>query len=263
MVRATKASGRQSNSQQVREFPIDVIDWKTAQTRSVDDSVVEEYAKLLEDNVDLSNPDVFDDGESVVGADGAHRAAAHKRCGRESILCNVHSGGPRDAMKFALSANARHGLRRSNADKRRAVEIALADQEWREWSDHAIGELCGVSNTLVGTIRKAVEASVVSTKDTSSVANTRLGRDGRRQPATKRPSRSSVENPIFSESKIFQPDVSAASAGQHQEILTPPVSTVPLETHCINRYVRLESFPPPDERQGQIAANSRLAQSSQ
>jgi len=36
----------------------------------------------------------------------------------------------RNAVLHAIGANAIHRLRRSNADKRKAVEMMLADDEW-------------------------------------------------------------------------------------------------------------------------------------
>lgn len=39
----------------------------------------------------------------------------------------------REAILFIVGANASHGLRRTNADKRRTVERLLADEEWRGW----------------------------------------------------------------------------------------------------------------------------------
>ena len=40
--------------------------------------------------------------------------------------------------------NADHGKRRSNADKRRAVEMMLKDSEWGKWSDREIAAKCAV-----------------------------------------------------------------------------------------------------------------------
>jgi hypothetical protein len=39
---------------------------------------------------------------------------------------------------YTVGANATHGLRRSNADKRRAVSMLLDDPEWAQWSNLAI-----------------------------------------------------------------------------------------------------------------------------
>ncbi len=87
-------------------------------------------------------------------------------------------GGRIDALKAALSANAAHDIRRGNADKRRAVEIAL--REFPKLSSRMIAELCGVSDPFVGKLRGDVL--------TVSNAQTRTTADGREYPATRRTS---------------------------------------------------------------------------
>ena len=56
-------------------------------------------------------------------------------------------------MLFSVGANATHGLRRTNDDKRRAVLTLLSDAEWSQWSDREIAKRCGVSPDTVGRIR--------------------------------------------------------------------------------------------------------------
>ena len=58
------------------------------------------------------------------------------------IPAELRKGGRVDALKYALGANAIHGQRRSNLDKRRCVEIAV--KEFAGLSSRAIAELCGV-----------------------------------------------------------------------------------------------------------------------
>jgi DNA repair exonuclease SbcCD ATPase subunit len=53
-----------------------------------------------------------------------------------------------------MSANAKHGARRTNADKRHAVLMALEDEEYKRLSDHEIAELCRVTQPFVSKIRK-------------------------------------------------------------------------------------------------------------
>jgi len=67
--------------------------------------------------------------------DGHHRAKAALATGLTEIDAEVMPGTRRDALLYALSANRVHGLKRSNADKRHAVLLILADAEWRTWSD--------------------------------------------------------------------------------------------------------------------------------
>lgn len=95
-------------------------------------------------------------------ADGFHRVQAKEATGAKEIKADVHLGENRDAVLYAVGANASHGLRRTNADKRRAVERLLRDHEWKLWSDNAIAKQCGVGHPLVGRIRKEIQST---TKD--------------------------------------------------------------------------------------------------
>lgn len=146
---------------------------------AIDNSLVAEYAEKMAQGIKLPPIDLFLVGESHLIGDGWHRFLAAQKNGDVTIHANVHEGGRTEAIKFALGANASHGARRTNADKRRAVEIAL--REFSEMSDRAIAEMCGVSPTTVSSARPRT----VSKLDTAEKPATRIGRDGVRQPATK------------------------------------------------------------------------------
>src|SRR4051794_18625155 len=81
----------------------------------------------------LSPVTVYDDGERYWLVDGFHRIAAAAILGHDTIACDVRPGTLRDAVAHAVGANAAHGLRRTNDDKRRAVETLLRDPEWSRW----------------------------------------------------------------------------------------------------------------------------------
>lgn len=92
-------------------------------------------------------------------ADGFHRVETWRRAGRESIMAIVHDGSLRDAILYAVGANRKHGLQRSNADKRRAVERLLCDPEWGQWSDREVADRCAVSHPYVGKVRAELAAA--------------------------------------------------------------------------------------------------------
>jgi hypothetical protein len=100
---------------------------------------------------------VFYDGAGYWLADGFHRyAAAMQEFGASlQAPCDIRAGTQRDAMLHAASANASHGLRRTNADKRRAVLALLQDPEWSQWSDGEIAKRCAVSQPFVSGLRHA------------------------------------------------------------------------------------------------------------
>ena len=61
----------------------------------------------------------------------------------------------RDALLFSISSNGAHGLPRTNADKRKAVTLLLADAEWSQWSDSEIARHCQVSQSFVTGLRRS------------------------------------------------------------------------------------------------------------
>ena len=117
--------------------------------------------------------------------DGQHRYAAAKRVGKDSFMCHIRRGEKSDALRMALGANADHGLRRSNADKRKSVMLALNAPEYDGFSHRAMGELCNVSRHLVSDIRQEfLEKDRVDgkEKDNGSDPDTRVRKT--KQPPT-------------------------------------------------------------------------------
>jgi hypothetical protein len=52
-------------------------------------------------------------------------------------------------VRFAVGANASHGLKRTNRGKRNAVMTLLRDPEWSLWSNVEIADRCLVSEFMV------------------------------------------------------------------------------------------------------------------
>jgi uncharacterized ParB-like nuclease family protein len=138
---------------ELKQIPIDDIriDGGTQLRAAIDQATVDDYAERIDE---LPPSIVFNDGAANWLADGFHRLHGHNKAGKKKMLCEVRKGTQRDAILYALGANAAHGLRRSNADKREAVEAALADSEWSSLSDRKIAEMCGVSADFVGNVRR-------------------------------------------------------------------------------------------------------------
>ena len=74
---------------------------------------------------------------------------ASRQAGRTDIHENVEPGTQRDAILYSLGANGTHGLYRTNADKRNAVQTMLKDPEWAAWPQEKIAKTCHVSAGLV------------------------------------------------------------------------------------------------------------------
>jgi uncharacterized small protein (DUF1192 family) len=116
---------------------------------------IDEYALAMSEGKEFPSITVFFDGKVYWLGDGFHRVAAHtKTFGIAPIRAEVQDGSQRDALLFAAGANSDHGLRRTNADKRRAVSVLLNDAEWSQWSDREIARRVGVSNDFVSRMRK-------------------------------------------------------------------------------------------------------------
>jgi hypothetical protein len=127
-------------------------------------SVVRAYAlamkqQLREGGLRFPAVILFSDTERYILADGFHRVLAAREAGLCEFPADVRSGNERDAFLYSIAANAGHGLPRSNADKRKAVSLLLADPEWSKWSDHEIGRHCGVSYRFVGKLRQGASGN--------------------------------------------------------------------------------------------------------
>lgn len=139
------------------------IDGGTQTRAELNQETVAEYAATYQHAASTMPPvTLFFDGSEYWLADGFHRYFAAKKAGKESIAEEVIPGTVRDAILFSLSANSRHGLKRSNADKRRAVETLLADAEWSKWSNEKIAAACAVSPHTVADIKKSHSANAES-----------------------------------------------------------------------------------------------------
>jgi ParB/Sulfiredoxin domain len=110
---------------------------------------IEEYALDMAAGASFPPVVVFFDGRRYWLADGFHRVYATEAAGIDVISADVRNGDRRDALRFALSANGSHGHRRTNEDKRRAVDIMLADKEWTKLPDLEIARICMVTHPFV------------------------------------------------------------------------------------------------------------------
>lgn len=123
---------------------------------AIDYQVVSDYAAAMAAGDIFPPVIVIFDGVTYWLADGFHRYHAARASGATEITVDVRTGSVRDAVLLSVGANAQHGLRRTNADKRKSVETLLADPEWRAWSDNKVARQCGVSHPFVGEVRRSL-----------------------------------------------------------------------------------------------------------
>jgi hypothetical protein len=171
-------------------IPIERIrqDGGTQARAGLDEATIADYAATWQDlsyeqnGLDRMPPIVvFYDGESYWLADGFHRVAAYERfladgkpsASPHTMRADVRQGTRREAVLYAAGANADHGLRRTTADKERAVLALLRDEEWGQWSDREIARRCKVSHDFV---RNVTERHGLSTGRASSARKTADGR---------------------------------------------------------------------------------------
>ena len=123
---------------------------------AIDPATVAEYAEAMTGGAVFPPVTVYFDGETHWLADGFHRLEAARLAGLDVLPADVLDGDLRSAVLHSVGANATHGLRRTNADKRAAVLRLLGDPEWSQWGDRDIARRCGVTHPFVGKLRAEV-----------------------------------------------------------------------------------------------------------
>lgn len=183
-------------------IPIDQIDPSPALAvrAEVRRETVAEYAELIRQDVDLGDPVVF--RERLPGGevkywlgDGVHRLEAHVEAEFAGCLCVIKEGDEDAAFLYAQGANAKHGIRLSNADKREKVRNYLLrhlDRDGQEWArrvDAWIASDCHVTQPFVGIVRGELERDGIIkafydrlTRDGRTVKTENIGR-GRKSEA--------------------------------------------------------------------------------
>ena len=145
----------------------------TTQVRAeINDATVTDYAERMVAGDIFPPAELFEESGAYYIGDGWHRLLAAQKNGDVTIQANAQAGGRVAAIKCALGANATHGLKRTNADKRRSVEVALS--EFGNLSNVEIGRICAVSDPFVGRVRS--EAQPLTVRGSPAP---RLGADGK------------------------------------------------------------------------------------
>jgi hypothetical protein len=132
-----------------------VLDARLQSRVEINEDAVSEYANDITGGDQFPPVTTFFDGVHFYLADGYHRYHAHKRAGKVSIQCEIINGTLRDAIYYSTAVNAKHGMRRSYADRRKAVMTLLDDFEWSLKSNTEIAKHCGVSISFVSNLRNS------------------------------------------------------------------------------------------------------------
>ncbi len=152
----------QERAEQLRVLPLNALqtDARIQMRARRDDDAIESYAQAMKDGGCTKFPplrvvhDVQQKKRWVW--DGEHRKEAASQAGLSEFACLVRPGTLDDAIWLALSANKEHGVRRTNADKEKAVKAALRARP--RLSNAAIAEHVGVDEKTVARHRAHMES---------------------------------------------------------------------------------------------------------
>jgi len=230
-------------------IPLDRITTEGTQARvTLSETIIREYADAMTNGDAFPPIDVYGEETTYWLADGFHRVSAAKIAGHTTIAAVVHEGGKREALLHAVSANEEHGHRRTEADRRHAVSLLLADPEWQAWNNSEIARQCRVSEFLVRTLRRELQPPhdtqepSMRTKKVQRGGKTYTMRTGRIGSAT-----ASKRPPVAARTaSAAEPIPPTTLAEQHEENDDTPTSSIAskTDTHssCVGtRRVTLEA----------------------
>jgi len=214
-------------------------DGGTQPRAQLDGVTVSEYAEAMERGDEFPPVQVMHDGESYWLYDGFHRVKAAKEIGRETVSAEVSQGTREDAIWTSLAANKRHGLRRSRADKRRAIKRALK-QRGEEKSNNQIAQHVGCSDPTVAKYRRELESSskiekieerevtrdgTTYTQDTSNIGSSQQRTNGHVDPDPRDVENSSEQRRQHL-GEVMSTDGSPVLTGEEEEAHKHTVSTI-------------------------------------
>lgn len=126
---------------------------------TIDDERVRDYADRMEAGDKFPPVSVFYDETAYWLADGFHRFYAARERRDTGIAADVYAGAFHDALEHSVSANATHGMPRTRADMRRAIETLLRDEEWVTHTDNWIADVIKCDSATVKTARERLEST--------------------------------------------------------------------------------------------------------
>lgn len=202
-----------------------VFDNATQIRALIDQAIVEEYAAAMKAGNRFPEIDVFEATDPKRGTksyyigDGWHRCLAYQLNGDVAVPAVIHQGGKIEALTYALSANSEHGLRRTQADKQKAIRVAL--EQFPSMSNRMIADLCSVAHDTVRLYRNRQVAD-----SATSTPAARTGRDGKSYP-TGRPvtAKATKSAPEANPAPAPVPTPKAGSVGEALAAASAPKQT--------------------------------------
>ncbi len=140
--------------------------------KGTDKAFVDEYRQDIENGAVFPPVTVFREQNGKFWlADGFHTVEAHRLAGKRYVSAIVKMGGFPQALEFAAGANDSHGIRRTHADKRKAIR-ALLESGWISASSRSIAKVVNCHHETVEDERSKLQCSGI--EDTA-----RTGADGK------------------------------------------------------------------------------------
>ena len=125
----------------------------------ISEDTVDLYAEDLRNGINYPPVVLFPEDDTYYVGDGYHRIEAAKAANRSVVEAKMRPGGLKAALEYAAGANDKHGLRRTQNDKRKAIQVLLKDPEYCKKSDREIAKIVNVVHGTVGSVREELESS--------------------------------------------------------------------------------------------------------
>jgi hypothetical protein len=230
----------------------DVIhtDGGTQPRATTDQSTVTEYSEDMKSGIPFPPVVVYHDGKDYWLADGFHRVLAARVAGIREIEADVQMGTKRDALLYACGANAAHGMRRTNEDKRRVVKRLLEDVEWAKWSDREIAKRCRVGPDMVGDLRRSLSENdseprtyttkhgTEATMKTDRIGKTKPQRDRADPEMPRRPPEPEPEPVVDAEQPGDDPEISIGVFKRYVDLILSGARGMSARHMVINEMIK-------------------------
>ncbi len=190
------------------------IDLETQSRVSIDPVIVDEYAEAMLRGDTFPPVEVFYDAEEHkhILVDGFHHYFAWlKAFPNDPILAHIQFKSVTEAQWESFGVNKSHGLRRTNADKRKAVEGALLHEIAEDMSDSAISVHVGVTQPFVSKVRNEMIA-----EGRLQTVISRTGKDGR-----------TINTANIGKSHVEKAETTEPLPPWHPDYVAPPKSIEP------------------------------------
>ena len=129
------------------------LDSGTQSRERICNETVQEYVSLMLADEILPPINVMTDGSSYYIYDGFHRCLAAVKNKYTSIRAIIEKGTMLDAKRKSWSVNDKHGLKRSNADKRKIISDIALDAEYSQYSSRDLSIITKISHTFIAKVR--------------------------------------------------------------------------------------------------------------